>query len=449
MPLNADRLQAQYRLVRACLEGEDAIKDAGSLYTPKPSAMDSAAFQAYLQRAHYIGAPEATLRALLGIALRKDAVLKLPPRLQPLRLNATSDIAPFSVLIEDTVREVMSMGRCGLLLDFPASNTTALSIPHVAAFKAESILDFTTAYVDGKKVLTKVTLASDEAFDGSDVFYELCLEDTIYKFRRFIRDNQDDRVDVGEEVIPTVGGKAMNFIPFLLVSHQGIRAEDIVPPFLALCKTSLAHFATSADRRHALHLTASPTPWIAGSVPANKVPQAIGAGALWLLPENTQVGQLEFTGAGIAAMKSEMDDLLDVMASQGARMIATQPNRNETVDTAAMRTRSELSLLHGSVVSVEAALHWLLRLAAQWVGAQPDDASIALSRDFIETTLDPKQVEVQMKLVMSGLLSRATFYENLQQGEIARADRTWEEESQFINDEGGDLSQIIPRPVSA
>jgi hypothetical protein len=441
-----DRLQNHYRLIRTCLAGEDDVKASGQLYTPKPSAMTTDQYAAYLARAHYIGAPAMTQRALAGIALRKDPVVALPPRLEALRLSATDDQAPLAILIEDVLREVLAFGRVGLLLDFPSTGTTATSLPHFAMFKAETVEEFETAFVNGKKVLTSVHLKSDERFDNSDAHYHLYLEDTIYKFRRFILDDQQDRVNIGEEVIPTVGGKALNAIPFILVSHEGIRPEDVTPPFLALCRTALAHFATSADLRHSLHLTAAPTPYISGSVPANKVPSSIGAGSLWLLPENCQVGMLEFSGAGVSAMREELTNLERVMASQGARMLSASVNRNEEIATATQRTRSELALLHGSVVSTEAALNALLRIAAEWVGASPDEAKVTMSRDFIEVALDPKAAEVQMRLWQAGAISRQTLYENLQQGEIARADRTYEEELTLIENDEGDLSPVVPMP---
>jgi hypothetical protein len=46
--------------------------------------------------------------------LRKDPVIKLPARLEPMRLNATHENASMHVLIDNMVREVMSMGRYGL-----------------------------------------------------------------------------------------------------------------------------------------------------------------------------------------------------------------------------------------------------------------------------------------------------------------------------------------------
>ncbi len=117
---NWDRLQAQYHLIRDCLDGEDAVKDQGQTYVPKPDGMSSQNYAHYLDRACFYGAPEMTLRALVGLALRKDPVVKLPPRLEPMRLNATYENAPIQVLVEDMVREVATMGRFGVITHPPA-----------------------------------------------------------------------------------------------------------------------------------------------------------------------------------------------------------------------------------------------------------------------------------------------------------------------------------------
>ena len=434
-----DQLQAQYHLIRDCLDGEDAVKDQGQLYVPKPDGMTSANYAHYLDRACFYGAPEMTLRALVGLALRKTPVVKLPPRLEPMRLSATYENAPMDVLIEEMVREVASMGRFGILLDFPAEGASVNTTPHISTFRAETIEDFETAYVGGRKVLTRVHLASDEDWEGSAVTYELILEAGVYQFRRFVRDQHKNRVDVGENHIPLVNGQPLDFIPFIMVSHEGLRPEDVTPPFLSLCKVAISHFKNSADREHAIFLTAR----IAGSLSADKVPTQIGAGAVWLLPEGAEVGMLEFAGSGVAAMKEIMEEKSETMISLGARMLSSTVNRNETIDTATQRTRSELALLHGVVASVEAGLNRLLRLAAEWVGDDPDEASVTLSRDFIESSMEPKMIEQQMKLYLSGIISRATLHENLQKGEIVRADRSWEDEKDMIEEDGGDISPII------
>jgi len=228
-----------------------------------------------------------------------------------------------------------------------------------------------------------------------------------------------------------------------MVRHEVLRPYNVTPAFRALCQVALSHFKKSCEREHAIYLTASPTPWVAGSIPADKVPTQIGAGTIWTLPEGTEVGMLEFQGHGVAAQRELMEEKVDTMATLGARMLSVTMNRNETIDTATQRTRSELALLHGVVVSVETALNRLLRLAAEWVGDDPDEASVSLSRDFIEATMEPRMIEQQMKLYLSGVISRASLHENLQKGEIVRADRSWQDEKDMIDEDGGDISPII------
>ena len=440
-----DERAYEYRLIRDAIAGERAIKAQGQLYTKKSDGMSSANYEHYLERGSFYGAPEMTLRALVGLALRKDPVIALPTRLEPMRLNATYEKAPMSVLIEDTVREVMALGRYGLLLEFPREGNTALTTPYFSTWRAEEITDWDTAYVNGRKELIRVVLASDEDFDGSDVYIECVLEDTIYKQKRFIVDGDRTRVDVGEEIIPTVGGKTLDHIPMVIVSHESLRPEDVKPPFLDLCTLAISHFRNSCDREHAIYLTAAPTPVVTGNIAEDKVPTTIGAGAMWVLPEGATAQYLEFQGNGVGSQKDLMAEKVDMMATLGARMLSVTMNRNETIDTATQRTRSELALLHSVVVMVEAAINRQLRLAAEWLTADPDEARVTMSRDFIETAMDPKMLEVQMKAWQSGAISRATLYENLQAGEIARADRSLEDERDLIEEEGGDLSDAILR----
>jgi hypothetical protein len=54
-------------------------------------------------------------RPLVGLAFRKDPVIKLPACLEPMRLNATHENASMHVLIDNMVREVTPMGSFGIL----------------------------------------------------------------------------------------------------------------------------------------------------------------------------------------------------------------------------------------------------------------------------------------------------------------------------------------------
>jgi len=109
------------------------------------------------------------------------------------------------------------MGRFGILRDLPTEGAAANTAPHFATFNAETIEDFSTGFVDGRRVLTRVHLSSDEQWEDANVTCELILEAGVYQFRRFTRDQHQNRVDVGENHIPMINGKPLTCIPFVMV----------------------------------------------------------------------------------------------------------------------------------------------------------------------------------------------------------------------------------------
>ena len=156
----------QWSRIRDALEGSDEMKGQGERYLPKPDGMTATAYEAYKRRAHFYPVAERTLRGMSGIVFRIPAQFKLPTRLEPLREAATTDGQSLEVLAEQIVNEVLSIGRYGLLLDYPEGNTSSTSIPYLATYTAESILDWKVQLIDGKRELTRVVLSED--FDEDD-----------------------------------------------------------------------------------------------------------------------------------------------------------------------------------------------------------------------------------------------------------------------------------------
>lgn len=152
---------------------------------------------------------------------------------------------------------------------------------------------------------------------------------------------------------------------------------------------------------------------------------------------------LEFTGAGIAAQKTALDDLTAQMATLGARMVYDGKGRNETTDTAKLRHRSELSLLHSSVVMVEQGILKLLKIAAEWT--QPgtvDDVKVFLHRDFVTAQMDPAVLTALLKSWQAGAISHDTFLMNLKKGELMDVNRTLDDEKEMIDEDDSILPGV-------
>jgi len=443
------RRSIQWSRIRDALEGSDQVKGSGEAYLPKPDGMTQQKYDAYKTRAHFFAVAERTLRGMSGLVFRHPAKFELPERLEPLREAATTDGHSLTVMTENVVNELLSIGRYGILVDYPSMNTTATSIPYLATYTAENITDWKVQFVDGMRVLTRVVLKDDfddgdeDVNDDAEQRLELVLnEDLNYEVRRWraagsAKDNTTAAWVIAEQTVPLINGKPLKRIPFVFVNPYDLRPELEKPPMLDLVDANMALYRNSADYEHSLFLTAQPTPWVSGAITSENKPTAIGSGAFWVLPEGSQAGMLEFGGAGIEAMERAMDTKKNEMHALGARMIHDGQNRNEAADTARQRGRSELSLLTNVVNMAEAAIDRALRIASDWVTGRPDDIVVQLNRDWVATRMDGAELTALVKAWQSGGMSHLTLYENMQRGEIAPVDRTYDEEKDLIEEEGG------------
>ena len=81
--------------VRDVVSGEDAIKSKTTRYLPRlpgHSNDDSgnAAYEIYLEYAHFYPAASRTAQGLRGLVFRKDPVVNIPEQLEPYRENITA-----------------------------------------------------------------------------------------------------------------------------------------------------------------------------------------------------------------------------------------------------------------------------------------------------------------------------------------------------------------------
>jgi hypothetical protein len=440
--------------IRSAIRGQDRIHQEGQMHLPKPEGMTTDGYHAYVKRASFYGVAERTLRGMVGATTRTPPILTLPPRLEPMRDAATFEGNSFDVLLEETMAEVLSIGRIALVLDYPQAGATPGSAPFISTFHAENILDWREQLVDGRQRLTMIRLHenNEDLDDGVEQHLVLSLEPayTVKRFhvttRRTGAGSITDEVQVDDDLVPQINGSPLWEIPVAIVSPYNLKADTEKPPFLDLVNVNLAHYRNSADYEHALFLTSQPTPWVAGAINEKNKPTQIGSGAFWVLPEGATCGVLEIQGAGIASIKAAMDDKVAQMATLGARMVHDGKGRNETTDTAKLRTRSEMSLLFSSVNMVEAALLKLLRIAADWT--QPgtgDQVVLKLHRDFVTAQMDATTLTALIKAWQSGALSHDSLLLNLKRGEMVDPNRSLEEELALIEEEGGlSTANVVP-----
>ncbi|MDZ7905010.1 MAG: hypothetical protein U5N55_04010 [Cypionkella sp.] len=253
-------------------------------------------------------------------------------------------------------------------------------------------------------------------------------------------------------------GKALNYIPFLMVSHESLRPARGMPPLLDSVPISpCRYFKNSCDREHAIFPSAGIADavdcWV-DLVPIDRVPTSIGSGTALNLPEGTASRYARIHGR----RRSRFDEGVDAVEKNrhdgdaGARMLSVNMNRNETIDTATQRTRSELVVactrqrrhdLRGGAYPLRCAL-LLSGFAASARRRCPFRSRATSSR----IAMEPKMVEAAVEAVAGWHDFPRDPHENFP----ARRDRPSRPpvggRESMIDEEGGDLSAPIIRPVA-
>lgn len=482
-----DRRIDEWRKIRDCIEGEDRIKQQRNFYLPKPKAQDLEQYDRYIQRSSFYAVCDRTVRGLVGLVFRVNPRLDLPEAIDGIEDFATPEGNPLETLIRDALREVLSLGRYGLLVDMPTQQVLpGDAIPYIAPYQAEAIWrwDEVLNPATGKRTLVRLILEEEPATNQGtavtwlrELFLEIPLDDEgvptglpIYKQQLWRTEEAEGRADksvatgsrsentletegfdrFGDEIVPLRDGRPLNEIPFWFVNTYNLLARPEKPPMLDLANVNLAHWRNSADYEQLLHKVGQPTPWAAYNHQDGEAPNSIGSNSFWLLPEGAQVGLLEVSGQGAQAFERSMDRKEQHMAALGASLIRNQERANVTAETTRLQKTGEISVLSSAVQNVEMAVKLALRFAAGWAGApeaEIDELKAELNQDFFDTKMEPAQIQALVAAWQSGAFSKETLHAKLQEGEVIAPDRTFEEEQEAIEREAEDFgvaSEEVP-----
>lgn len=439
------RRRPQYDRIRHALDGQDAMKANAATYLRRPEGLSSDDWLQYLKGASFFPVADTTLKTLLGIAFRKDPKFAVPPRLEPMVRAASFDGRSLEVLSTDILREVLSVGRCLALLDFPITGARVTDPPHISFFKAEAILDWTSGLVNGVRRLTYLRLHEDNS-DLEDTGYEqhlvLSLEPHLAVRRYHVAIGRDGDVVnqelVEEDRIPTIRGRPLEYIPAVIFGPYNLEPDVEKPPMLDLVDVNITHWELSANYHHALWLSAMPTPVITGTLNEDQKPRAIGPATLWMLPPDAKAYFMAAPSDAHESLRKALADAEARMNALGATMILSGVRRNEAAETASLRMANDTATLLSSINTLEAGVRTLLTWAADWV--QPGEVLVEFNRDLVSATIQPQMVTALLAAVNAGAMSRQSFIEALRKGEVV--DRPVDDEITLIDEEGGDMGIV-------
>lgn len=468
-----------WKTIRDVIGGSRFVKGAGDSYLEVLREQDPRAYERYKNRAVYFNGTARTVEGLHGLVLRKPPIIKCPdtPVFERIREDFTMDGTTIENYGGDILRETISVGRAGTLVDY---NLNELR-PFAARYDAEMILNWKVTRIKGRMVLSMLVLREFDPIwinlgDGEkepDEFdttrfeqwrvYRLLPDDQgnyyceckIYRKKKSkntkpVEGEEEEFVEV-DSSIPHRRAQTLQFIPFIFHGSNNNLPPCNKPPMEDMSELNLAHYRSSADYRNGLHLSGLPTPWVAGfELKGEDDELYIGSTSAWVSENaDAKCGYLEVESE-FNALRQDLQDLKADMALLGARLLEPQKAQTEAAETHKIRQAGESATLLNISQSVSASMTTVLQMMQWWMDtvADPsnvseDQVSVEFNEDFIDSSIDGPTLQALIAGWMNRAYSYESLFDKLQDGEIIPPERTLEEEQEKIK---SDI--VMPLPVS-
>jgi len=407
-------------MIRDFVEGERRVKGKGTTYLPRLDGQTDANYDAYLRRTKFFPAVDKTLNALLGLLFRQAPVNRLSPELQNADWHKNVDRrgTHLSVFQKQCAKEVLSLGRAGVLIDaMPDAD-----IPHLVRYQAEHIADWAT----DRGQLVYVVI-----WENTNQYRELYLEGGEYRQTVYSRDEEDADFLLSATTTPLRAGQPLDYIPFYPLGWRDNDIEVDKPPLLDLTWLNWHHYMMSAAYANGSWLTGVPQPYMTGYAPEvgpdGKPQKLFTALSLEDMPcfsdTEARMRYLEHNGTGLGHLEKLLEDTKGEMSTIGVRMLAQERLPQETATSARIHRMSEISVLTGTSRNLSDAFTRILETVRDWA-QDTGDVETRLGTEFFPVHADADQLLKYAELYKAGAITKEELHDIMIAADVRSAEKT-------------------------
>lgn len=429
-----------WETIRDAEIGEIEVKRKGEKYLPRQKTHDVEQYKSYLRRAVFYNMTARTLNALYGTVFRRNPKIGgLNGKLKEAAKNITKEGMSLHLLSKTVVKEVLAVGRYGMLVD---ANPDGRGNAYIACYTAENILDWQTSEINGKWVLSKVTLREIyydrdshwSPYEYRSRFRVLVLEhddeENRYIYTQYLYNDSDTAVNQipdldaapAEVVTPTVRGEPLDYIPFKIVGPFTNVPDVQRPPILDIVTLNYSHYMSYAQLEQALFYTGSPVFTVQQQDGSEPGEYQVGPDVVWILGEGEQANLMEFNGRGLQHLENALRNKEDQIASIGGRMMpGTSRGAAESDNALLMQERNEQTLLLNLADTVDEAMTEVLGWWADWNNASINTVAalvFEVNRDFLIKDAGAREFRAIHQMYAEGVIPLDVVYDYLRKFEV-------------------------------
>ncbi len=463
-PLYLEHIE-DWEQLRDTYRGERIVKNRGTRYLPYTAGMiaDGAAkgpetpgrkaYDAYRRRAVFPELVKEAVEAMLGVMHHKPPTIELPAAMEPLLERATLRNESLEALLRRINEEQLVTGRVGLLLEVPDAKPGPV-LPHVALYQAEHVINWDDGDRDDVEVDTLQLVVLDESEDertGDGFEWERIEKYRVLVLGELLDEEADgtgaryrvgvfrEKADYDEAAMlePSIRGRMAEEVPFVFVNTKDIVAEPDDAPLVGLSNLTLTIYRGEADYRQALFMQGQDTLVTIGATATEGDELRVGAGARIDVPMGGDAKFIGVASSGLPEMRGALENDYARGKERATALLEAVSRAAESGEALRVRVAARTASLNQIAITGAFALQELLRKAARWIGANPDEVIVSPNLDFVSDTMQGSEVVALMTAKGLGApLSVESIHEHFQARGLT--EQTWEEELERMEREAED-----------
>jgi len=473
---------AEWQLVRDIRAGAAAIRAAGQTYLPKFEDEDDDEYTKRLAVAPFTALYEDSTRTLVSKPFSKEVKLQgeVPQDLRDWCENIDLAGNNLHVYASNTFGEAIHMGGCYILVDMPRPNQAPANLaqeraaglrPFFRNIHFDDMLAIYDGVRNGKTYIRQIRFR-DNSLELDDleeklverirVIDDLGEGDTPWLEQRVFEKGSEGWF-LNTDLSGTIGAPKITEIPLVpLLFGLPVNGRFGVKPTMAdLAHKQIEHYRHSNRLDNALEFTGFSPLQAKGMAPPMEKDDAgnmvamrlrIGQKTILFAPPG-QAGDrpewdwLKTDSAGINQLREHKKDLEAEMRMLGLQPIMPQGGiQNMAATTSSINAARTHSAVQAWALKLKDAIELAFVYAARWRNL-PETAEAFVHTDFSSEVLKDADEKLLLEMVLAGLITRETFYDEMQRRDILGPQFDKTEEPDKLEAEGLGLANAgLPAP---
>ena len=416
-----------------------------TIYQSTMTTEGEAKYNKYLSNAYFLGATGMTVTGLSGLISAKKPIKNIPGSVSYLDENINGKGQSLRDFSDEAVNEAFTAVWSGILVARPTTPEGSSKLdeekqnlrPKLLHYKFESIINWDYEVINNVEKLSLLVLKESttkrDGFKVETVFQYRVLELIDGFYAQSLYDEDGNLIEPQASVI--FNGKPSDEIPFYWII-AGTETKAVIDD---LVDCNFEHYNIYADYGSKLHYSSFIIYTENGDTQGANNNMVIGNGVKWNGPVEGSFGVLQPDG-NADSHRIALQDTETRMSALLASILKPNTSGAESAEAKSLDKVTQNTVSASVAITVSEAITKGLNFASRTMGGA-EDAEFLLNTDYDPSLLNAQLLTSMLAARMSGDMSKQTLYENLQRGDIANPDRTFEEEQALISKEGTGMDE--------